>query len=774
MSFEQNPFVTTNQKLAYFTLDAKSDGAFFTTFTNKLTIGTTEYESECPRYLVQGDNLIFVQLYTDEDVEYSECTPFTFEATIELNTGKKLKIYKKGIGGIPMVSGVAVPIVNAEEEIELYGVNRLGVADYRRVEQELCCYIPGEVSHIENIMAKEYKEKSTRSLTRSEDIFESTTEREIEDLTDTTSTSRHEMSTEISEVLQRDRESNVGFDAGTTGDFGKITFNASAFGDFSFGQSSTDSNSIARTYAEDVTKRALERIVTKNTVKRTSRILKEFEENNKHGFDNREGTDNITGVYRWVDKVYKNRIVNYGKRLIYEFMLPEPARFYKDAIILKAEEEETINTDASSSSPSIAVKPIHPKEQGLGSAKDLTRENYERLASLYGVTITAPFDATSNVSGGYSESIGNSDSPKSYSYTGLRVPDNYELTKITGSVNYGFKARVNPRAYIVVGTGGKNLSVTEIKGEGNDSRSISHIMNLNTGDIPVTVNTKKITSFTVSITLECALRSSVFEQWQQDAYGDIIRAYETQLQTYNDAQASAEAQNQSGSESNEPTTIQRNPKFNKQIVQTELKRLCIEMITKPFGIQQGRDFYQQGPCDVPELKLSKNLDIYGSQVKFFEQAFDWELMSQLFYPYYWAKKCDWKTLFQATDANDSIFQSFLQSGMGRVMVPVKAGFEDAVTFYMETGKIWGGTGIVLDTDDELYLSIVDELTIIEGELENEEWETIVPTTLTLIQQNSVKLLEGGLPCCDDDEAAELNLELDTNVLKAPDNAEPTP
>jgi hypothetical protein len=158
------------------------------------------------------------------------------------------------------------------------------------------------------------------------------------------------------------------------------------------------------------------------------------------------------------------------------------------------------------------------------------------------------------------------------------------------------------------------------------------------------------------------------------------------------------------------------------------------------------------------------LDIYSSYVKFFEQAFDWDLLSKKFYPYYWASRCDWKNLFQAQDSTDYFFQQFLQSGMGRVVVPVKEGFEDAVTFYMETGKVWLGTGLVIDTDDDLYVSIVDEMTTLEGKIEGEEWETIIPSSLTVVQTKSVKLEEGGLPCCEIDEDELGTLNPDTNIL----------
>ena len=190
------------------------------------------------------------------------------------------------------------------------------------------------------------------------------------------------------------------------------------------------------------------------------------------------------------------------------------------------------------------------------------------------------------------------------------------------------------------------------------------------------------------------------------------------------------------------------------------------MGTMPLDIPQGKDFYLNGECDVPQLKLGKELDVYASHVKFFEQAFDWELLSYIFYPYYWAKKCDWKALFQAQDGVDYIFQTFLQSGMGRVIVPVKEGFEAAVTYYIETGEVWNGTGIVIDTDDELYLSIVDEVTLIEGNDDGEEWETVVPSSLTILQARSVLLDEEGLPCCETDEDVidALNLDASTNTL----------
>ena len=172
------------------------------------------------------------------------------------------------------------------------------------------------------------------------------------------------------------------------------------------------------------------------------------------------------------------------------------------------------------------------------------------------------------------------------------------------------------------------------------------------------------------------------------------------------------------------------------------------MLTKPFGITLGADFYYDGDCDIPQVTQTDKWKEYSSHVKFFEQAIDWSLMAYLFYPYYWASKCVWVDLLQTTEANDSIFEGFLQSGMASAVIPVRKGFEDAVNYYLETGDIWNGGGLVLDFDDDLYLSIDEELQEIEGAVE-EEWETRVPTTLTIVQGNSVYLEDEGLPCCDE-------------------------
>ncbi|MBW7675494.1 hypothetical protein K1I32_07925 [Chryseobacterium sp. LJ756] len=85
-----------------------------------------------------------------------------------------------------------------------------------------------------------------------------------------------------------------------------------------------------------------------------------------------------------------------------------------------------------------------------------------------------------------------------------------------------------------------------------------------------------------------------------------------------------------------------------------------------------------------------------------------------------------------------MFRSFLQSDMARVIVTVKPGFEDAVQFFMTAGRIWNG-GEVPVIGDQMYMSIVDEMREPLGLKQGKAWITTLPTSLNILQEDSVGL-----------------------------------
>lgn len=669
--------------------------------------------------------------------------------TLELKDISKLTIL------IPeMVINCFKPWIFENCDGRLFGVHNLGVQEYRRVEQTLCCYVPGEVSHIENIMAKEYKEKSTRNLLRTEYTTEFTSETEIENLNDTTTTERNELSSEVAKELQKDKSFNVSGSVTVTKDskiFGAISANVST--GYSSNNSSSLSNTEAKNYAKEVTERALERVVQKTTEKRTYKMIKEFEENNKHGFDNREGTEHVTGVYRWVDKIYDNELVNYGRRLLFEISVPSPAEFYKKAMLWKSKTEESATTTL--------TPPTTLSDFGIESPSDINSDNGSLAANAYGSSISEYESETQYINVDIpTTEVDNKSFSQTQTQPNIIIPNGFVAERIDGVGSLNYKTTTGS-AYIAFNFGGYESYNGDWKDKGTKNFDYHFVLNPQlVGSIPFLVRYRRTNTYSGSFKVKCISDPTLFNEWQEETYLSLQSAYQKKLDEYNEelklqqAALAAEADQQD----NENYS---NPAMNRLIEERELKRLCIEMMSKPYCYDMGKSFtdcktYEcKSECgevenQVTEVVQNAALEKYAKFIKFFETAFHWEIFSYIFYPYYYNAKCQWSELLQ-TKNDDPIFEAFLQSGMSKILVPIRPQFEKAVMWYLETGEIYTDENLVPDIEDDRYLSLLKELENKDEITVEGTWKTRVPSSLTIIQAKSAYLEdEDGLPCCDDD------------------------
>jgi hypothetical protein len=607
-----------------------------------------------------------------------------------------------------------------------FGIKRLGIADYRKVEQEVCCYVPGEVSHIENVMAREFKSRTTKSTIRMEETTTDTSERESEKLTDTTTVDRFEMNQEVNSVIAEDTQ--IGAHANLNAQWGnsetaKYTLNAG--GDFANNTSSEESNHQAVTHAKEVTERALERVVTKVKQERVKKITNEFIDENSHGFDNRQGSSHISGVYRWIDKIYRNKVINYGKRLMYEFLIPEPATFH--TMLIEGKNEAT--------NGEILIKPIDPRTvEGTLALTDytkITEATYSHWAGVYNADVKA--------------------CPSEFIYIGKEF--NFD-SKLKGGDSWSDKANLNiPEGYktkesIVTVTSagmlsswGKSISVSVGNLDYHTTNS-NFNMRLNPttdtalkefeGSIPISMFFITHHGGNANVSIKCQLSDTARNQWKIETFNEIISAYENKLAEYNAKVAGVKAKG-------------TNPLFNRQIINDVLRKNCIEYLISQDSLGKESMLVGDSITTTRARYDEAALETYTAKVKFFEQAFEWDLMSYYFYPFYWAYKNTWKAKHNVDEMNDPAFRAFLQSGMARIILTIRPGFEEAVNWYMSTGQVWNG-GQVPAFDDPLYVSIVEELNVTEGEVE-ETWESRVPTALTILQAESIGLnVVSALPC----------------------------
>jgi hypothetical protein len=685
------------------------------------------------------EDMLHVKLFTESIALGSASYKFTGELSlnngqvISFTNGRDINISDFDTSQIGGIYEFAEDSGSTAEEVDtqIYGVSQLGIVDFRRVEQEVCCYVAGEVSHIENIMAREYKERSTRNLKVSEVSTERSSEREVENLTDTTTTERNEMQSEASSIIDQDNSTSYGASASVNGKFGGISYGAATNFANTSSSATSNSNLQAQNYAKEVTERALERVVEKVSTKRTSRILKEFEENNTHGFDNRKGDEHVTGVYRWVDIKYKNTLVNYGKRLTYEFVIPEPAKFYINSYINLKKESGT-NSD----NLIIPKKPLDPSKLeidgsvGLTSATQLNEENYLMIAGLYNAEVESYPDSEIIISKSFSYNLRESRNDQwdeLYSESeDIEITEGYETKTITGIITKNEETGYNA-----------NMVAGDKVIESNKEYSIPGYKK----SFPVSYSIFGFHVGSVHFKIICSLTDAAKVKWQNSTYKAIIEAYNERVQEYN------EFQNQDIEDVEEDKQKEFSSQLNRGIEKREIKRIAIYLMTAPFqNLTVSKSHYND---DSTTIKNRKGLEQHASVVKFFEQAFDWEIMAYTFYPYFFKDKTSWAENFDHLNGKDPIFKAFLQSGMARAVVPVRPGFEYAVNWFMETGEIWNGESLVTDINDDLYLSIAEELQSPLGQVEGDAWETRVPTSLTILQADSVVLDEGGLPCKDE-------------------------
>jgi hypothetical protein len=607
-----------------------------------------------------------------------------------------------------------------ERECKLYP---LGIADYRRVEQRLFCYEAGEVAHIENVMQGETKERTTRNLRRTEETITTSTEEETTKERDTQTTDRFEITREASKVVQDDIKFDLGVNVQAS--YGPVKITADT--KFAISNSTTESDKQASKYGRDVTDRALERVVTTVREERISKVIQEYEEINKHSL---EGGDDkhVVGLFRWVDKVYEARVVNYGKRLMFEFLVPEPAAFHLHATA----------TDPIESSITLK-KPIDPRsptlltETGLApltSHLSISPGNYAAYTAAYEASVEPPPAYFQTTSKAYHREGMDHDSQFGDSKNDLKLPEGYEAASFVAPFGLHSENHDGGPNWVTIAIGTRSRYDTL-------GGTFSSVLSGEDDFVPVVVM-GRTRFYAMNIEILCTRTTEALEKWMIKVFNAILGAYNDKLAAYNNELAAAKAR----------VGIQiqgSNPGANRVRERLELEKACIRLLAQHCDPLWSNAMKDDQECHYPEFDCCEAIRD-GSYVQFVEQCFQWNLMTYLFFPYFWGRKCNWKKIYQLEDV-DPIFLSFLQAGFARVAVPVEPGYEHAAMRFLADGTLWDGGGIP-GVDDPLYRSIVNEMMEEVGTVDPDikPWKIRVPTTLTVLQCESGCVPGKGLPC----------------------------
>ncbi len=598
---------------------------------------------------------------------------------------------------VPVLPG-SVPTTHAD-------IMPAGVMDLLIVRQQLKGYETADVSHIENVMSGEKRERfhakrlETETTIVRESERESTTEDELQ------TTDRFEMRRESQRALEEQAAARGSLTI--SGSYGpSVDFTAS--GEASWSRREQQASSSASEVSREVTQRASERVVERVLRRETTRTRLEIEETNRHGFENTApGAEHVVGVYQFVNKVYEAQVYNYGQRAIYDLMVPEPA-----ALLLAAFQRNRTE----------AIELVEPLPFTV-EPRALRPETYQAYVVRYQATGIKP-PPMPYMTESYDFNTGGEDKDQEFTCsTRIQIPDGYEAYQASVGItvaiwdSWSVDTVVGRRAHRFEGDTGW-VWLTNLSGE--------------TGSVPFAMCTDRVGDIALAVEIVCKATPRALELWQHETHALLVDAYRARQSEYEARLAALEAEAP-------PAVASRSAARNYELMATELKRAGISMLTEQdFGLFSA---VRDGPDGLPAIDFIE-ARAEGDYVRFFEQAFEWSNMSWVTYPYFWGRRTRWADLLAIQDG-DWAFEEFLRAGAARVVVPVRPGFEAAVDHFRLFGEPWFGGPLPTVTDDR-YLPIGDELAERLGRPGSEvasgdPWEVRVPTDLVRLRE------DGSLP-----------------------------
>jgi hypothetical protein len=617
-----------------------------------------------------------------------------------------LKVYRLGVHLFTLPATTTIESAPAPIPMTAFSsvVTRpVGIGNLQVVRQELLGYEAGDISHIENVLEGELLRRNTMRKEINELTLDDETETSQTQERDQQSTQRNELATETQKESGQQSSSSQG--QTSSSDYGKLVENSKS------------------NYAQSVTNKAVNTLTQMVKQQRIQREKKTFREKADHELDNTKGSSKIRGIYQWVDKKYKTRVMNYGKRLLYDVVVPEPAAFLIDSLKNATQAEN--------------FQLIKPSDPGI-TPSDLNAGNYMWYASSYGVTsaVTPPPDD-------FLQTIVHTDSPAATSpaisvfgnningnyfaaFT-LQIPENYKaVSGFIQNINCSYFAPPPGRFYeFYVGEKyyfrfGPSDIVTLNK---------SFTMNSETGQLAVTLRTfGQVTQIGYAIGINCQRTDKLMEQWQLKTHAAITAGYQRQYADYLDKLTQYKSSIRS-----QLATVQ-NYDHDTTVATQELKKAFIHLLmSEHFGKVY---IPTPDPNALPtDPVLVKN---WGAVVAFFERAFEWENIMYTYYPYFWGRSVNWQELLLIQDV-DPDFEAFLKAGACRLVIPARPGFEAALAHYQETGDIWMGEEMP-DMFSDLYVSIIDEIKAANyapgTEICVAQWDVTLPTTLVLLKDDA--------------------------------------
>jgi hypothetical protein len=623
-------------------------------------------------------------------------------------------------------------------------VRQTAVSDLYVVRSEWRCYEAAEIADITNVLAGETLETKRLRIDEQELTETVTEERAAVDEQTTETTDRSELSEETQHQVNLAVHAKGQVE--TSGQYGPTQVDTAigASLDYSISDASRRATKVAR----EAVNKAVARVENRRRSERIERLLTRTEQTDGHSLKN-PGPEHVRGVYRWVNRIDRYQVIRYPDRMQLEFQFPEPGNALMRLL----------------SATGTATVP-DPGDFDV-SIEDIKRDTWAGLASQHKVAgIPPPPEATVAVSVDLTgttttptkdEDLWNvdpadahQDIPLPTGYEAKRIAMNMQADPLLGrfvreyTAHDGVETLRNFHSIHITATAGglckwewhpdevtntiqpnrtQRSEATASWSLPADHDGFANLPKAIRDKLPVTVVAAGAESVMAAVLVECDLTDDAFDSWRQTVYDMLLTSHQQAVQDYRDEQARLALRGAS-------SLRERSPARHEQMIQEELRRLILAWLTKasPFP---GRPAVQESSTDA---QLDENTDLtkaltVASEIQFLEQAFEWQNLVYVCYPYYWARPSTWDER-RSLNAGDAELAQFLRAGSARVVVPARPGFQEAVVHWLTFRQPWRG-GPPPQPGDDLYISVAqeirDQLLPPEDGDPGESWEARLPT-----------------------------------------------
>ncbi|NML39191.1 hypothetical protein HHL17_18470 [Chitinophaga sp. G-6-1-13] len=575
----------------------------------------------------------------------------------------------------------AIPLLKDNSRIMPFAIGQLKMSRYR-----LLRYQPGEISGIQNVMKGEQKKTVQRQLQSSQE-------------TQQESSSQHNNNTgsyqqTSNDLLLETKKTLAGFTQNTSYDNFTTTYGpptqAVLNGSWS---SSLKPDSDGKQSDSGFMSRVLNSTVNRVS-ERISRIrsfsqYSEQEAVTSSLFDNRQGNGHFRGIYRWLNKVYRVTVENYGHRFLLELSIDQPSQDY-------------IKSQRSLNAIDLQM-PLSPAEKGIGVFTDITAGNYAQLLGYYQVDVIQPPPELFT----YAAAVLRPGETEKYA----NIPEHYtaEEASVTGIIADGAPVQV------IKGIVGSIIFEVPAPASGPLS------MYGETGQLPVSAigpnlpdaPPYKPNDFIINVRIKCRVSEEKMNEWKAGVYRQISEAYQQRLSLYITTLSRLAGEHE-----------QNNPELLRNTERSALQRRSIALLMQVFYTKVG---------NAPDAPTAAGLPVNEVRYdQFFQEALEWDEMTWSF--------DDSPSIFSyALQGRNDSLRPFLQAQWARVLLPVRPAFNFQLLYYLSSGMIWPAPYPFVPVN-EPDIRIADHL---KSEYNRNPytkiehiWEIVLPTAMQVVQDSS--------------------------------------